>query len=216
MPPEAARAGADRVWTMGWAFWARRRLRGLRLLATDTDWSAGAGAELRGPMYDRMHAEIFKRVGMSIDGFLVHIGRATTDGFQVLEVWESKEHYDRANTDIVFPPDAGARWRSASTLNGACNRNLRRTRPCHPQRQHPDLADRGVGPDLAACDLLRTVCAGPRRESSPTPRACWAVRSCCPAAVQQPIRAQVGISPRDMSTQRNESPSPGVECLTMP
>jgi hypothetical protein len=30
-------------------------------------------------------------------------GRATTDGFQVLEVWESKEHYDRANTDIVFP-----------------------------------------------------------------------------------------------------------------
>jgi hypothetical protein len=21
----------------------------------------------------------------------------------VLEVWESKEHYDRANTDIVFP-----------------------------------------------------------------------------------------------------------------
>ena len=49
-------------------------------------------------MYDRMHAEI----GIP-DGLLVHIGRATTDGFQVLEVWESKEHYDRANTDIVFP-----------------------------------------------------------------------------------------------------------------
>ena len=30
------------------AFWARRRLRGLRLHATDTDWFAGAGAELRG------------------------------------------------------------------------------------------------------------------------------------------------------------------------
>jgi hypothetical protein len=54
-------------------------------------------------MYDGMHAEIHRRVGMSIDGLLVHIGRATTDGFQVLEVWESKEHYDRANTDIVFP-----------------------------------------------------------------------------------------------------------------
>jgi uncharacterized protein (TIGR03083 family) len=50
MPPEAARAGADRVWTMGWPFWARHRLRGLRLLATDTDWSAGAGAELRAPI----------------------------------------------------------------------------------------------------------------------------------------------------------------------
>jgi uncharacterized protein (TIGR03083 family) len=50
MPLEAARAGADRVWTRGWPFWARHRLRGLRLLATDTDWSAGAGAELQGPI----------------------------------------------------------------------------------------------------------------------------------------------------------------------
>ena len=179
MPAEAARAGADRVWTMGWPFWARRRLRGVRLLATDTDWSAGVGVELRGPikmllllltgrttaalphlsgpgvhtiterfvlpraeadqadhaafqqnprgppalttmrrlqmygvittvpapveMYDGIHAEMIKRVGMSVDGLLVHVGRATTEGFQTVEVWESKEHYDRANTDIVFP-----------------------------------------------------------------------------------------------------------------
>ena len=54
-------------------------------------------------MYDGMHAEMVKRVGMSIDGLLVHVGRATTGGFQTLEVWESKEHYDRANTDIVLP-----------------------------------------------------------------------------------------------------------------
>jgi uncharacterized protein (TIGR03083 family) len=50
MPSEAARAGASRVWTMGWPFWARRRLRGVRVLATDTDWFAGAGVELRGPI----------------------------------------------------------------------------------------------------------------------------------------------------------------------
>ena len=50
MPSEAARAGADRVWTMGWPFWARHRLRGMRLLATDTEWSAGVGVELRGPI----------------------------------------------------------------------------------------------------------------------------------------------------------------------
>jgi uncharacterized protein (TIGR03083 family) len=50
MPYEAARVGASRVWTMGWPFWARRRLRGVRLRATDTDWSAGAGIELRGPI----------------------------------------------------------------------------------------------------------------------------------------------------------------------
>ena len=48
MPVDAARAGTERVWTMGWPFWARRRLNGVRLLATDTDWSAGAGAEVRG------------------------------------------------------------------------------------------------------------------------------------------------------------------------
>jgi hypothetical protein len=46
---------------------------------------------------------MIKRAGTSIDGLLVHVGRATTDGFQTVEVWESKEHYDRANTDIVFP-----------------------------------------------------------------------------------------------------------------
>jgi hypothetical protein len=55
--------------------------------------------------YDRMHAELIKRAGSSVTsvGLVVHIGRATTDGFQIVQVWESKEHYDRANTDIVFP-----------------------------------------------------------------------------------------------------------------
>lgn len=53
MPLEPARTGAERVWRMGWPFWARRRLRGLRLVATDVAWSAGRGpadAEVRGPI----------------------------------------------------------------------------------------------------------------------------------------------------------------------
>lgn len=50
MPIDAARAGAQRVWRMGWPFWAKRRLRGLRLVATDTTWSAGEGLEVRGPV----------------------------------------------------------------------------------------------------------------------------------------------------------------------
>ena len=54
-------------------------------------------------MYDGIHAEMVSRVGASVDGLLVHVGRATIDGFETLEVWESKEHYDRANADIVFP-----------------------------------------------------------------------------------------------------------------
>jgi hypothetical protein len=49
-------------------------------------------------IYDRMHAELLKRADGTLDGFglLVHVGRATADGFERFEVWESKEHYDRA------------------------------------------------------------------------------------------------------------------------
>jgi uncharacterized protein (TIGR03083 family) len=50
MPVEAARAGAQRVWTMGWPFWARRRLRSFRLVASDIDWTAGEGAIVEGPV----------------------------------------------------------------------------------------------------------------------------------------------------------------------
>ena len=50
MPVDAAHAGADRIWTMGWPFWARRRLRGVRLQATDVQWSVGDGPEVRGPV----------------------------------------------------------------------------------------------------------------------------------------------------------------------
>ena len=48
MPLEAARLGVDRVWRMGWPFWAKRRLKGLHLRATDTDWTAGEGAGVQG------------------------------------------------------------------------------------------------------------------------------------------------------------------------
>jgi uncharacterized protein (TIGR03083 family) len=50
MPVEAARQGASRVWEMGWPFAAQRRLRGLRLTATDVEWSVGDGDDVRGPI----------------------------------------------------------------------------------------------------------------------------------------------------------------------
>jgi uncharacterized protein (TIGR03083 family) len=50
MPPGAAAAAADRVWSMGWPFHARRRLDGLRLSATDASWSAGDGPAVEGPL----------------------------------------------------------------------------------------------------------------------------------------------------------------------
>jgi uncharacterized protein (TIGR03083 family) len=50
VPVAAAAAAATRVWDMGWPFRARRRLGHVRLVATDTDWSVGAGAEVHGPV----------------------------------------------------------------------------------------------------------------------------------------------------------------------
>jgi len=50
VPVPAAVAGATRVWRMGWPFWARRRLGDVRLVATDADWTAGQGREVRGPI----------------------------------------------------------------------------------------------------------------------------------------------------------------------
>jgi len=43
MPPDAAAAAADRVWSMGFPFRARKRLSGRRLVATNAEWSAGDG-----------------------------------------------------------------------------------------------------------------------------------------------------------------------------
>ena len=54
MPRDAAAAAATRVWTTPWplstAFSCRRRLRDLELVATDADWSVGAGRRVEGPI----------------------------------------------------------------------------------------------------------------------------------------------------------------------
>lgn len=50
--PEAGATAADWAWerTFGFPFFAARRLRGLRLVATDVDWARGSGEEVRGPV----------------------------------------------------------------------------------------------------------------------------------------------------------------------
>lgn len=48
VPVDYTRPALDRVWAMGWPFHAKRRLGGLRLTATDTDWTVGAGPEVCG------------------------------------------------------------------------------------------------------------------------------------------------------------------------
>lgn len=50
--PEAAATAAHWAWdrTFGFPFMAARRLRGLRLVATDVDWARGSGDEVHGPV----------------------------------------------------------------------------------------------------------------------------------------------------------------------
>jgi uncharacterized protein (TIGR03083 family) len=50
VPPAPAATAATRVWEMGFPFSPRKRLRGFRLRATDTDWTVGEGAEVEGPI----------------------------------------------------------------------------------------------------------------------------------------------------------------------
>jgi uncharacterized protein (TIGR03083 family) len=52
VPPAAAAAAATRAWRMGWPFWARRRLRGTSLAATDSDWRVGSGPVVCGTTGD--------------------------------------------------------------------------------------------------------------------------------------------------------------------
>ena len=48
VPADYSRRGLQRIWEMGWPFHARRRLAGLTLRATDTDWMVGTGPEVSG------------------------------------------------------------------------------------------------------------------------------------------------------------------------
>jgi uncharacterized protein (TIGR03083 family) len=46
--PRAAAAGAERVWSMGFPFFARRRLKGLRVRAVDAPFDRGTGPLIEG------------------------------------------------------------------------------------------------------------------------------------------------------------------------
>jgi hypothetical protein len=54
-------------------------------------------------VYDAVHARVLDRTGGRADGLLVHLARATATGFQVVEVWESKDHCERFEAEHVGP-----------------------------------------------------------------------------------------------------------------
>jgi hypothetical protein len=54
-------------------------------------------------LYDALHAEIGRRSAGRADGMLLHVGRATPGGFQVTEVWETEEQWNRFAAEVVGP-----------------------------------------------------------------------------------------------------------------
>jgi hypothetical protein len=68
--------------------------------------------------YDAVHTALLERAGSSVDGLLVHLARATADGFQVIEVWESRADYDRYVDELLMPVLGELSGGSASRESG--------------------------------------------------------------------------------------------------
>lgn len=49
IPPATARVAAERAWSIGWPFHARKRFGAFQLVGTDSGWIAGAGPTVEGP-----------------------------------------------------------------------------------------------------------------------------------------------------------------------
>jgi hypothetical protein len=54
-------------------------------------------------LYDTVKAEVARRSGPSIEGLLFHVARPKDGGYQVIEIWESKDHFDRFNERTLTP-----------------------------------------------------------------------------------------------------------------
>ena len=55
-------------------------------------------------VYETTHAAVLEALGgREIEGLLCHIGRGVDGGFEVIEVWQSKEASGRFNDEVVIP-----------------------------------------------------------------------------------------------------------------
>jgi hypothetical protein len=54
-------------------------------------------------MYDKLHAEVVRRGPSTAGALLMHLGRTSPDGFQVVEVWRSAEDFQRYTQEVVVP-----------------------------------------------------------------------------------------------------------------
>ena len=52
-------------------------------------------------LYDQIHTQVIGNAATAIEGLLLHIGRPSPAGFEVVEVWESRAHYDRYQRELM-------------------------------------------------------------------------------------------------------------------
>jgi hypothetical protein len=53
--------------------------------------------------YDAVLAEVGSRMSGPVEGLLCHVARPTPAGFQVIEIWATREQYERYDAEIVAP-----------------------------------------------------------------------------------------------------------------
>ena len=55
-------------------------------------------------MYKAVNAQVTEQQGeQAPSGLLAHVARKTAEGFQVIEVWESKQQADKFQDDVLAP-----------------------------------------------------------------------------------------------------------------
>lgn len=54
-------------------------------------------------LYTAAHAAIWEAAGDSDHGLILHIARPTDTGFQIIEIWETKEQSERFDAEIAIP-----------------------------------------------------------------------------------------------------------------
>ncbi|GAA0302632.1 hypothetical protein [Kineococcus aurantiacus] len=51
--------------------------------------------------YDAIHSAVVRESGPRVDGLLLHVCRSIDSGFQVIEVWNSREECDRYTAQVL-------------------------------------------------------------------------------------------------------------------
>lgn len=67
MPVPAAAVAADRVWSMGFPFNARKQFPNVKFTATDVDFSVGEGDEVRAPIQEILMRLSGRQAGMAVE-----------------------------------------------------------------------------------------------------------------------------------------------------